>query len=83
MPLIHASPLPCTAARIAGGALVGLEAEEHLVEHDLVQHLGAGRSASRAREPRGEVAAALDELGDPAAAELADRRVDREAAGAA
>ena len=34
-------------------------------------------------EPRGEVAAALDELGDPAAAELADRRVDREPAGAA
>ena len=56
-----------------------LVAEEHLVEHDLVQHLGA-RGLDLAREPGGMVAAALDQLRDPGAAELADRRVDREPA---
>ena len=73
VPPIHASPLCLDAcSSTASVSLVVAEAEEHLVEDDLVQDLAARRardscSANAARE----VAAAVDELGDAGAAERA------------
>ena len=82
VPLIHASPLACTPRSRRVVTLVGLEADEHLVQLDIVQNLGAELAKPVGESPR-VAAGPLDQLGDPAAAELADRRVDREAAGAA
>ena len=58
------------------------EAEEHLVEDDLVQDLASGQPRELLREAPRVAAAALDELGDARPAERAERRVHGEAAGA-
>ena len=61
-----------------------LEAEQHLVEHDVVQRSRRPASVGDpAAKRRGRVAAALDELHDAAAAERAQRGVDGEPARAA
>src|SRR2546423_1678119 len=62
------------------GALVGIEAEKHLVDDDLVHHLGSDR-LYLLRESRCVVAAALDQLPDAGPAERSDRGVDGESAG--
>ena len=72
---------PCLATGLHGresGARrrVVREAEEHLVEHDLVQHLGTGEGRDLLGERSRVAAAAVDELADPGPAERADRRVD-------
>ena len=60
------------------------EADEDLVEHDVVEDRHAGlRRASRSAIRRAMGAAALDQLGQPVPPERAQRGVDREAAGAA
>ena len=63
VPLIHASPLACTRAQRIVGLGVGGEADQHLIQLDVVEHLGA-----EILEPGGEAprvtAAALDEIGD-------------------
>ena len=56
------------------------ERHQHLVQHHVVQHLGSrpprSPSAKRVRVP----AAALDQVGQPAAAQRAQRRPDLDAA---
>ena len=61
---------------------LGERGDEHLVEHDVVEDLRAAL-AQQSREQRRLRAVALDQLGDAAAAERAQRGVEREAAGAA
>ena len=57
---------------------------QHLVEHDVVEHLDAPpRREPRRRTARRARAAAVDQLGHAVAAERAQGRVDREAAGPA
>ena len=68
----------CSSASTASG---GQEADEHLVEDDVVEDLDAGRLAQAVGDPPSEPAAALDEVLDAVAAERPERRVDREAAG--
>jgi hypothetical protein len=58
------------------------EPDQHLVEHDIVEQLHGGRRDQRIGTPPGVRAAALDELGDPRAAEGANRRVDGKGASA-
>ena len=74
VPLIHASPLACTSARTRPGRLVVGEPEQHLVQHDLVQHLAPGKRRHPVGEPPRMRTGSLDEVGDPRAPELADRR---------
>ena len=58
------------------------ERDEHLVEHDVVEDLVA-RGGEALGEARGLPAVALDQLGQPRAAERAQRRPDLDAARAA
>ena len=75
VPPIHASPPRWTASRTAFVALVVVEAEQHLVEDDVVQQLAARKlRRRRARIGRRSVAAAVDEVGDALAAERAQSR---------
>ena len=62
--------LACTAASDGPRLLVVREAKEHLVEHDVVQHLAARQPGDPFREAACVGARALDEVGDPGAAEL-------------
>ena len=55
---------------------VGGEAEQHLVQLDVVQHLCAEILEAGGEAPR-MTAAALDHVGDPGASERADRGVHR------
>src|SRR5439155_19826228 len=57
------------AAQDLVGPFVALEAEQDLVEHDLVQKLGARQLDDSLCEAPSGCAAPLDERGDPAAAE--------------
>jgi hypothetical protein len=54
------------------------ETYKHLVEHHLVEHLDVFLGTEPLGEPAGEGTAALDGVDDAAAAEGADRGVDRE-----
>ena len=83
VPPSHASPRVLHRGDEGVGRLVVLEAEEHLVEHDLVQDLAARQLRERRRELARPRARLLDELRDAGAAERAQRGVGREAAGAA
>src|SRR4051794_25267750 len=79
---------PCLAARLDRrdhrvGRLVVLEADEHLVQHDVVQELAAGKLGQPGGDVAGAGAEALDEVGNARSAERAQRRVDGEAARAA
>jgi hypothetical protein len=56
------------------------EPDEHLVQHDVVQHLDAVRRAEPVRDPARALAAARDQRIDPVSAERSQRRVDRRAA---
>ena len=64
VPPIHASPLSLDLVEDAERRLVVLEAEEHLVDDDVVQQLATGQLLDAGREPGREVAAAVDEIGE-------------------
>ena len=67
--------LACTAARIAAVRSSSSNRNDHLVEHHVVQHLAAGERGDTRRRPRAHGrSSSLDEVGDPRAPELADRR---------
>ena len=80
---------PCLAPALdlldhrARGRVVVVEAQEHLVEDHVVEHLRAVERLHRLAQAPRVVAAALDQLGEPLAAERAQRRVDRHGASAA
>src|ERR687893_2419877 len=57
-----------------GRRVVVAQADERLVEHDVVEHRHAVRRGQPLGDPRGERAVALDQLSDAAAAELAHGR---------
>src|SRR3954468_1834863 len=59
-----------------------VEADQHLVEHDVVEHLGAAVGQA-VRHPPGEAAAAFDQAADARAAQSPQGGVDGEAAGPA
>ena len=81
---IQQVPSACTAATTASVArVVVAEAHEDLVEDDVVEHLDAVLRAEDLGEAPRARAAALDHLGDALAPERAQRRPDRERAGAA
>ena len=65
------------------GRVVVAEAHEHLVEDDVGEDRDARLAAQPVRDPRGQPAVALDQVGDAVAAELAQRGPHRERAGAA
>ncbi len=72
-----------TCASTAFVVASSLEAEQHLVDHDLVEELAARERRDSLREARRAVAAAVDEIGDTVAAERAQRGVHGERACAA
>ena len=84
VPLIHASPLACTAARTARVVVVvarsGTSTWFSTTSFRISQ---PGELRERVREAARARAAALDEVGDARPAERAERRVDGEAACAA
>ena len=63
--------------------IVGLEPEQHLVQHDVVEKLEARQRRELVREAPRVRARPLDELGHALPSERPQCRVDRKAAGAA
>ena len=81
MPESQQVPSSWTAATVARvSSSSSPEADEHLVEHDVVQDLDVGFGAEQLSEAGCVVAAAFDHPGDPVASKSADRGVDREPA---
>ena len=58
----------------------GVEADEHLVQHHVVEDLATGQARELLGERPRVAAAALDELGDARAPERAERGIDGEPA---